>query len=314
MILYILLFIGIIILILFRKTLFPPKPDINSDGKAIFVTGAASGIGKATVENLLSKHSFVFAADVNETALQSYFGSNSNVKVIKLDVTSQKDMDDAIQIVKKEGRGLYGMVNCAGIAGKYPNQIKCGAETHVENEARMTIEINLLGTMRVCHGLLDFILESKGVIVNVTSVFGRVAVPGAAIYCTTKHGLNAYTACIRRELQPKGVRVIAIEPGGVKTPLLMSTPMFQEPDMSKTKVLDGSLREKLSESWIQSPEMVAAEIVRTIFTSSVPTPHLVVDFFIFKIRWWILSSIPHTWLDFLLEKTRKRKKASEKAL
>jgi short-subunit dehydrogenase len=63
----------------------------------------------------------------------------------------------------------------------------------VEKEARFTIEINLLGTMRVTHGLLDFILESKGCIINIASIFGRIAPPGSAIYAASKHGTLYYS-------------------------------------------------------------------------------------------------------------------------
>jgi len=306
---YVFIFFGFFFVL--RNLFFSPKSDINPAGKPIFVTGAASGIGRATVQDLLSKHAFVFASDVNEEALREAFGNNSNVRIIHLDVTSQKSMDDAVSIVRKEGRGLYGVVNCAGIVGKNPAQVKCGAETHVEDEARITIEINLLGTMRVCHGLLDFILESKGVIVNITSVLGRVALPGGAIYCTTKHALNGYTASIRRELKPKGVRVIAIEPGGVRTPLLMNSALIVEPDFSHTKILTKGLRNQIGElrkifESIQEPERVANEITRVIFTSSNNFPHLVVDFFYLKIGWIIISCLPHGLVDFFLDFTRRR--------
>jgi len=293
---------------IFRRTFFPLPPNINPEGKAVFVTGAASGIGKATVDLLVSQGVFVFAADLNEDLLQKSFEGNENVRIIKLDVTSQSDMDDAVEIVKKEGRGLYGVVNSAGTAGKFPNKLKCGAEFHVEKEARFTIEVNLLGTMRVTHGLLDFILESKGCIINIASVFGRVAPPGSAIYAASKHGINGYTGAIRRELVDKGVRVYSIEPGGVATPLLNGSPLVAEADMSETKVITLKIKKKLDNikspiiASIQPPSRVAGEISRCLFSSHMDEPHVVVDYPLMKFVWLIGSTIPHSWLDWIMNR------------
>jgi len=306
--LYVILFF-VVLFFIFRRTFFPLPPNINPEGKAVFVTGAASGIGKATVDLLVSQGVFVFAADVNEDLLQKSFEGNDNVRIIKLDVTSQSDMDSAVEVVKNEGRGLYGVVNSAGTAGKFANKLKCGAEYHVEKEARFTLEINLMGTMRVNHGLLDFILESKGCIINIASVFGRVAPVGAAIYAASKHGINGYTAAIRRELFQTGVRVFSIEPGGVATPLLQGSPLGTEPDLTETKVITQEMKKRLDRikgpafASIQPPERVAGEIVRCLFSSGMDEPHVVVDYPMMKVVWLLASTIPHAWLDWIMEKS-----------
>jgi len=196
------------------------KKDIDPKNKAILITGAASGIGKATALQLVKEGCFVYAADVNEKLLKENFGKMENVKIIDLDVTSVESIKAAKKIIKKEGKGLYGIVNSAGIASAVPiGVIKYVVELS-EKELTRVIEINLLGTMRVNAAFHKFLKTSKGCYVNIASVAGRMPLVGLAPYSASKHGVEGYSKTMRCELKPFGIRVVVIEPGFIATPLV----------------------------------------------------------------------------------------------
>jgi len=285
----------------------------ESKGKAILVTGAASGIGKASVQELLVKGCFVFAGDVNIKLLQEEFGTTPNVKILKLDVTSQEDVNKAQEIVKKEGKGLYGVVNSAGVS-KPPSQTgkiieaRLVAEVNVEKDVFPVVDINTFGTMRINSAFFPLILDSKGCIVNIVSLAGRIATPGIGVYNTSKFALTGYSSTLRRELAPLGVRVVAIEPGFVDTPM---TYVFKDPeikfDYSKSVFKPNEdnakkLRQGIAENMISAKE-VSSAVYHSLFSAR-PTPHLVVDKPIAKPFYIALSTLPYSWQDFVLDYVR----------
>eukprot|EP01119_Soliformovum_irregulare_P023035 TRINITY_DN7984_c1_g1_i2.p1 TRINITY_DN7984_c1_g1~~TRINITY_DN7984_c1_g1_i2.p1 ORF type:complete len:204 (-),score=19.29 TRINITY_DN7984_c1_g1_i2:24-635(-) len=164
---------------------------IDPNGRAFLITGAASGLGKSAALKLLNRGAFVFACDLNEDALQSIFKNQKNVRIIKLNVTKQEDVDAAVQVVEKEGRGLFGIINSAGIAfapGQDIFKPQSVGEGNVDAKIRPILEVNTLGTMRINAAFIHLILESKGTIVNLASVAGILAPPMLGAYAASKHG------------------------------------------------------------------------------------------------------------------------------
>jgi NAD(P)-dependent dehydrogenase (short-subunit alcohol dehydrogenase family) len=175
----------------------------------VLVTGASSGIGEATVLHL-RELGFEPVAGVRKDEDAERLGS-SGIRSVRLDVT---DADQIAAVRAELGEGaLAGLVNNAGIA------IAAPLEFLPVEQLRHQLEINLIGQVAVTQALLPALRRARGRVVNISSIGGRVAVPLLGAYNMSKFGLEAFSDVLRRELRPQGVNVIAIEPGGIKTPI-----------------------------------------------------------------------------------------------
>lgn len=204
------------------------------DGLAVFVTGAASGIGEEVTKQLLERGVFVFAADLNLQRLEQLYKTNSNVRIIQLDVTKQEEVDRAAEIVKNEKRGLFGLINCAGIA--FPRKdvwpSPCLIESPVDQDAMMMFQVNVFGLMRMTNSMVPILYATKQQlpsdvpprILNIASIAGLMGPAWWNYYPATKFSVVGYSDSLRRELQYLGIRVDCIQPGFVDTPLL--NPVF----------------------------------------------------------------------------------------
>jgi NADP-dependent 3-hydroxy acid dehydrogenase YdfG len=177
------------------------------------ITGASSGIGEATARALAARgyRLALLARRADRVkALADELGNGS--LAIQADVTDRDSIVKAANRVKAELGGTDVLVNNAGIMLLAPFT----AEGH--DDHRRMIEANLLGTMTVTEVFLDQLRDGGGDLVNLSSVAGRTARPGNAVYAATKWGINGWSESLRQELQP-GVRVMVIEPGAVATEL-----------------------------------------------------------------------------------------------
>lgn len=176
----------------------------------MLVTGASTGIGLATVEEL-GRRGFRVLAGVRKEADAERVGALEGVEPVQLDVVDS----DAIDAVANRVRGetMAGLVNNAGIAVTGP------IEAIPIDEWRRQLEVNLIGQVAVTKALLPAIITSRGRIVNVTSIGGRLAGPLYGPYSASKFGMEAVTDSLRHELRGLGVKVVAVEPGAVATPI-----------------------------------------------------------------------------------------------
>jgi NAD(P)-dependent dehydrogenase (short-subunit alcohol dehydrogenase family) len=158
--------------------------------------------------------------DPNGTGPQSLLKSAAfpkATKLIAMDVTSDSDVARAVEEVttslKKEGLNLWAIVNNAGI-------FRCA---HVEwgklEDYQKVLDVNVIGMARVTRAFLPLIRKSKGRVVNIASIAGRIAGPGLAIYSLSKHSVVAFSTALRREMMRWGVKVSTIEPAIYKTPM-----------------------------------------------------------------------------------------------
>jgi len=176
----------------------------------VLVTGASSGIGRATVEFLSSGGSPVFAGARKVEDLQS-LGRLANVIPLSLDVTRMEDVEAAVARVRESNRGLNGLVNCAGIGNLGPL-----AEMTVD-EIHDVLAVNFDGVHRMVNAMFPFLRESKGRVVNISSIGGFLVEPLLGPYNISKHAVEAYSDVLREEVAPLGIRVITIEPGAFQT-------------------------------------------------------------------------------------------------
>jgi NADP-dependent 3-hydroxy acid dehydrogenase YdfG len=177
------------------------------------VTGASSGIGAATARALAAAGYRVALLARRADRIQGLADELGDGAIaIEADVTDRDQLVAAADRVKNELGGADVLVNNAGVMllGPFTSEQRA--------EQRQMVEVNLLGAMTATEVFLDQLRDGGGDLVNVSSVAGRVAGPGGAVYHATKWGLNGWSESLRQELQPD-VRVIVIEPGAVDTEL-----------------------------------------------------------------------------------------------
>jgi NAD(P)-dependent dehydrogenase (short-subunit alcohol dehydrogenase family) len=175
-------------------------------GGPVVVTGASTGIGAATARELARRGFHVLAGvrrDRDATTLRA-----PGIEPVILDITEPDHIDS---LRARVGTGLRALVNNAGISVNAP------VEALPMSEWRHLFEVNLFGHIAVTQALLPALLRGEGRVVNISSVGGRVALPTYGAYAGTKFALEAASDALRRELAPHGVRVIVVEPGGVRT-------------------------------------------------------------------------------------------------
>jgi len=202
----------------------------EGDGqKAILVTGASTGIGRNITERLASEGYFVFAGARKDADLAE-LDAIDNVRAVKLDVTSQADVDAAVEIVKNEGKGLYGLINNAGVAVAGPLSQASDADLH------FVFSVNVAGVLRTTRAFAPMIIASKGRIATTGSISGTLSSPTLGIYSMSKHAMEAFTDSLAGEMSQHGVSVSVIEPGNYKSQIRRSVVKRTEQQMKAAGV------------------------------------------------------------------------------
>ncbi|KUJ21182.1 NAD(P)-binding protein [Mollisia scopiformis] len=194
---------------------------MSMEGKIIAITGGASGIGLATAKLISSRGATVCVADRDPSALDATQYHFSNLKVpfsvTQLDVTDRAAVDKWINDIVEKYGVLDGAANCAGIIGKQHGITKI---TELEDEEYdRIIAVNLTGMMYCLRAELRKISD-QGSIVNIASIQGVMGFAGSAAYVASKHGVVGLTRSAAKEFGDRGIRVNAIAPGSIFTPLL----------------------------------------------------------------------------------------------
>ena len=180
--------------------------SIAETQRAVLVTGASTGIGRVTTELLAENGFYVYAGARKEKDLAA-LDALDNVSSVRLDVTIQEDIDAAVAFIEAEGRGLYGLVNNAGVFIGGP-----ATEVPVDEFAWL-MDVNVFGVYRVTQAFAPMIIESHGHITTISSISGINSGAFFSQYSASKHAVEAYTDSLAIELGPLGVSVSAIEPG-----------------------------------------------------------------------------------------------------
>jgi len=201
-------------------------------GRKALVTGAASGIGRATALRLASEGADVVAVDVNAGPLEKLAvdsdGLVGSVATLVGDVSSE---DGVVAMVSTAARQLDGLDVVANVAG-----VLSFSHTHevTMDEWNRLISINLTGTFLVCREALPYLLASRGNIVNLASTAAHAGQPWATAYVASKGGVLALTRALAVEYAAQGLRVNSISPGAIDTPI---TGAFHLPDGADIKLL-----------------------------------------------------------------------------
>jgi NAD(P)-dependent dehydrogenase (short-subunit alcohol dehydrogenase family) len=180
---------------------------MGNSAKVVLVTGTNSGFGHAIAKALAAKGYCVFG-----TARAPGAEASGGFTTLTLDVTREDSVSACIlEVVRAAGR-IDAVINNAGIG------IAGAIEDTTAAEAQAQFETNFFGTHRVCRAVLPYLrAQGAGVIINMSSLAGRIAVPFQGFYSATKFAIEAYTEALRMEVRPFGIAVSMIEPGDFAT-------------------------------------------------------------------------------------------------
>jgi NAD(P)-dependent dehydrogenase (short-subunit alcohol dehydrogenase family) len=182
--------------------------------KSVLITGASTGIGRATALRLDAAGWRVFAGVRKQEDAEALVRVGSaGLSPLFLDVTDAEQIAAAAELVAAQEGGLSGLVNNAGVAIPSP------LETIPIDDFRHQIEVNLSGQVAVTQAMLPSIRAAGGRIVFISSIGGRIAFPLTGAYHAAKFAIEAVGDVFRQELRPWGISVSLIEPGSIDTPI-----------------------------------------------------------------------------------------------
>jgi NAD(P)-dependent dehydrogenase (short-subunit alcohol dehydrogenase family) len=208
--------------------------------KSILVTGASTGIGRNLTETLAENGYHVYAGARKDKDLAA-LDAIDNVTAVKLDVTKQDQVDAVVEIIKKKGTGLYGLVNNAGVGGG--GQV---VDTPIADQT-FVYAVNVEGVYRTTKAFAPLIMESRGRIVTTGSIAGTLsAFPGFSAYSGSKHWIEAFTDSFATEMEPHGVTVSVVEPGNYKSNIRRSSVARRA---EKTKAAGGEMTEEMQKAY-----------------------------------------------------------------
>lgn len=230
--------------------------------KIIIVTGASSGIGKATALQLIKEGHTVYGAARRIEKMQELIDAGGYAKA--MDITKHEQIKTVIQEILSEQNRIDILVNNAGFA------IWGAVEDTSYEDAKRQFEVNIFGLAEITKAVLPIMRRQKsGKIINVSSIGGKIYSPLGAWYHATKHALEGWSDCLRLEVQQFGIDVVIIEPGAIRTEFSeVLEENFTVPENSAyTSMADTMKRVMINankEGNASTPNEIATVILKTI--------------------------------------------------
>lgn len=241
------------------------KTDTNQQAKAVLITGAFDGIGKATTKTFAQQGWQVWATD--QTVDELTFKAYPNVHVLKLDVTDELDIQHAVDSVLAEHGTIDVLINNAGYG-------LIGAQEAVsKEEIQHQFEVNVYGPVMLTQAVLPVMRENKkGHIINISSTSGMRAIPGLGTYAASKFAMEAISEALASEVSHWNIKVSVIEPGTVYTNWANNSVLAENSVVEDYDKLANNLQRYLTKRLTegQPPEEVAELIVKVVDD---PNPH-----------------------------------------
>jgi len=181
----------------------------------VLITGTSTGLGRSVALGLAASGWRVFAG-VRKTADARALAAEAEGDLVPLvlDVAKPDSVARAAaELAGATGGELHGLINNAGVYLGGP------LELMRPEEIDLTFAVNVIGLLALTRACLPMLRAAQGRIINISSISGLVAMPGVSVYAASKHAVEAITDALRVELHPFGIKVIAVEPGGIKTPI-----------------------------------------------------------------------------------------------
>jgi NAD(P)-dependent dehydrogenase (short-subunit alcohol dehydrogenase family) len=273
----------------------------------VVVTGASSGIGRATARRLAADGFHVLAGVRRQQDGEQL--KARNVEPVIVDITDAGMLRALADRIAKDpgGQALRAVVNNAGIAVNAP------VETAPLDEWRRQFEVSVIGQIAVTQALIPALLSSGGRIVNIGSAGGKIAMPGFGPYSAAKFAMEAVTDALRREIEQFGVKVVMITPGAVKTNMSdqgiktadrLAAAMTPDQHKRYDRIVEAfkEQAEKFAQDGVP-PEKAAAVISRAIHARKPKTRYTVGTDAAFLTR--LVRIIPERTLDRMLRRMMK---------
>ncbi len=266
----------------------------------ILITGAAGGIGAATVNLLVEKGCRVFAADIDRDRLASLPKSERMVPVV-MDVTDKDSVDKALLEIGWLTDGLDVIVNNAGWFDQFP-LVEARAD-----QFEKILSINVLAAQRVVDAFFPLLHPRKGRVINVGSESALVMMP-LQIYGMTKKMLDCYTDVLRQELSLLDMKVVTIRPGGHLTPFIQRSVEVLE-DVDEESLYVNALKNvkrqgtKILHGVKRDPVHVANAIMKASLARRPRREYWVNVSFTFRVLQWL----PRRWRESLFKAVLSRK-------
>lgn len=250
---------------------------VNTSQQPILITGGTTGIGRATVELLASRGHQVYATVRKDSDFEE-LNKLENVQAIKLDVTNLGQIDALVEFIKSKGHGLFAVVNNSGVTDMIAiNEMD-------DDDFDYLMKVNLYGPFRVTKALHEFIIESKGRIVNIGSISGTLSPLLMGAYSISKHGIEAFSDTLAAEMEKFDVQVSIIEPGNYQSNIAMSAGkrIYSKIESRRNTKYREELMERISDpnakpdrSHYKGPGEVADAIYDALFSEN-PRPRYMV--------------------------------------
>ena len=252
----------------------PAATDVGQ-GRAVLITGASSGIGLKTAEVLAANGFFVYAGARKPQDLEA-LNAIENVQGVRLDVNVQEEIDAAVETVQSGGRGLYALINNAGVVVLAP------LLEVTEEDLAFQMNVNVYGPYRVTKAFAPLLIESKGRVATTGSISGIVTWGLGGPYTMSKHAVEAYTDVLAIELAELGVEVAVVEPGNYKSKIMdsmvqrMRDAGFSTEGSMAQERLDAMLSGPTDRGQFKEPDEVAAAYLDFLTTDSPKRRYMVV--------------------------------------
>jgi NAD(P)-dependent dehydrogenase (short-subunit alcohol dehydrogenase family) len=262
----------------------------NAISKAVLVTGCSTGIGRATAEHLAQRGWTVYATARRPETISGLRGC----KTLALDVCDEASMRAAVDTVERAEGAIGVLVNNAGYG-----QEGAFEETPMA-EVRRQFETNVFGLIRLTQLVLPGMRRQRwGRVVNLSSMGGRLTLPGGAFYHATKYAVEALSDALRFEVKPFGIDVVVVEPGPIRTQFgdtaiaaVQRVSRTDSPYAEFNRVLAQRIKEAYEGPMgrFALPPEAVAKVIETAITADRPRTRYVVTFaarFLMALRRWL---------------------------
>lgn len=263
------------------------------ESKVALVTGASTGMGRATAELLSGRGWKVYGVSrhIEQLAPKPAFTA------LNADVTREADVAAVLERIARDGGRLDAVVNCAGYA------LAGAVEETSPDAARAQFETNYLGAANVCRLVIPTMrARGRGHLVNVASIAGLIPMAFQAHYCASKAALTAFTRALRLELLPFGVHAVLVEPGDFATNVTTARRLARPEEASSYPAFARTLAViRRDETGAAPPNAVAALIARLLDDPS-PPPSSTVGPLMQRVAVTLRALVPARWFDWVLTK------------
>lgn len=273
----------------------------------ILISGASTGIGRAAAIHLARKGHSIWAGVRSQKSFDELMRANvRGLQPVFLDITEEKSIVECLSFIKRKAGILNALVNNAGVAVGGP------LEAVKLEDWRRQFEINVFGQVRVIQQCLPLLRESKGRIVNISSISGRVASPFMAPYAASKFALEALSDSLRREVESHGVQVAVVEPGPISTPIweksvsggLDKIETYGEEMVGVYGTAFNRFKQVLAKSVAKAdPPSMVVDAIEHALISRAPRTRYPVGRGV-RVAAVLASALPDRWMDQLLQRTR----------